>query len=140
MRRVFAAAFMGLGAAALAIGAANFVFGPQAVAGAFNAVLAALLGKPLSMPALSGADIDSEMRFYAAFWFAYGAIVVATARGLDRHAARVLPLLGLFFAGGVGRLLSIAAYGWPHPLFVSLMTIELAAPPLLFVLWRASRR
>lgn len=140
MGRFFQVAFGAIGFAALIIGLSIFLFGPQAVGAAFSCALAALHGGEAIPPSLGGADIDSEMRFYAVFWFAYGAIVVATARGLDRHAARVLPLLGLFFAGGVGRLLSIAAYGWPHPLFVSLMTIELAAPPLLFVLWRASRR
>ena len=46
----------------------------------------------------------------------------------------------VFFAGGIGRLISLIAVGWPHPAFVVLMAIELILPPLLIWLWRGARK
>jgi Domain of unknown function (DUF4345) len=49
-------------------------------------------------------------------------------------------LAGVFFVGGVGRAFSYVALGPPHPFFALLMTIELATPPALMLLWLGSRR
>lgn len=138
MTRLFSVAFMALGVSAMAIGAAIFLFGAQPTADFFAAAFAYMSGND-QRPALGGADMDNELRFYAVFWIAYGAFVVMTARRPDIHKARVPLLLALLFAGGVGRALGVAASGWPHPMFVSLMTIELVLPPALYALWRAGR-
>jgi hypothetical protein len=37
--------------------------------------------------------------------------------------------------GGAGRAFSLLVFGAPHPFFLLLMTIELALPPLLVLLW-----
>jgi hypothetical protein len=80
--------------------------------------------------------MDSELRFYAPFWGTYGFLVIAVARDLKR-LGRWVPWLALvFFLGGVGRAISIAAVGAPHPVFVVLMAIELLLPPILVALWR----
>jgi len=47
--------------------------------------------------------------------------------------------MGLLFIGGLGRALSYAEVGPPHPLFVALMATELLTPPVIFLLWRFSR-
>ena len=44
-------------------------------------------------------------------------------------------LAAVFFVGGAGRAFSCLAVGAPHPFFLLLMTIELALPPLLVLLW-----
>lgn len=137
MARVVSSLLVALGVAAIAIGAAIFIFGPQATANAFAAAMRFATGISTT-PDLAGADIDSELRFYAVFWIAYGAFVLRAAKpDRLRKGATVPLLLGLFFAGGVGRLLSFFAEGSPHPLFVALMAVELAAPPIILLLWRA---
>src|SRR6267142_3049818 len=69
--------------------------------------------------------MDSELRFYAALWGAYGFILIAVARNL-RAMLHYVPLLAAtFFVGGAGRALSYFQVGPPHPFFVLLMVIEL---------------
>jgi hypothetical protein len=43
-------------------------------------------------------------------------------------------MLGIFLLGGIGRVISYFAVGAPHPLFVVLMWIEVAASPALLAL------
>ena len=50
-------------------------------------------------------------------------------------AGRVPWLAAVFFVGGAGRAFSWLMIGAPHPFFLLLMTIELALPPLLVLLW-----
>jgi hypothetical protein len=93
-------------------------------------------------PPFSGpfsATADSELRFYAPFWIAYGAILILTARDLRRLRARVPLLSGMFFAGGVGRAIAYWRAGPPHPAFVALMVIELILPLLFMLLWSRRR-
>jgi hypothetical protein len=83
--------------------------------------------------------MDSELRFYAALWGAYG--ILALISSLQFAARRGwVPWLALaFFAGGLGRAISIAQTGAPHPAFILLMAIELVLPPIMLALWWASR-
>jgi len=128
-----------LGGSAVAIAAAIFVFGAGATAHAFEAAFDAV-GGPHPGEGAWPAVMDSELRFYAALWGAYGVILVTVARSLDIHG-RWIPWLALvFFLGGLGRALSMVLVGPPHPMFVVLMGLELALPPLIMVVWRAVRR
>jgi hypothetical protein len=83
-----------------------------------------------------GPMVESELRYYSAFYAAYGVTLLAAAADdrLEprRATALALPLL----AGGVARGLAWRDTGPPHPLQRALLAIELAAPPL-FVGWRA---
>lgn len=133
MRRTLTIVLAALGASAAAIGAAIFLLGPAAVGRAFAMALAAL-GLAAPPPRLDGADIDSEMRFYAVFWIAYGVFLLRAAR--RPWGPEIPPLMGLVFAGGVGRLLSLAAFGPPHPLFQLLAAIELILPAAVLALRR----
>ncbi len=137
---VLKALFYGLGLAAIGIGAGIFFTGPQAVAGFFAAVLAALFAGPFSVaPDSWPRDADNELRFYAVFWLAWGVCLVRAARDLAAWAKALPILIGLFFLGGVGRMVSQLQLGAPHPLFVVLMAVELALPPVMFALLRARR-
>ena len=80
------------------------------------------------------------MRFYAAIWGAYGVALVVVARNLARRLDMVPWLAAPFFLGGVGRVLSWAQVGTPHPFFQLLMAIELALPPLFVGLWWVVQR
>ena len=84
--------------------------------------------------------MDSELRFYAVFWIGYGALLIDAGRNLGTRMDRVAVLLSAFFVGGVGRLLSLQAFGVPDPLFVALMAIELLLPILLVGVWLLARR
>ncbi len=86
------------------------------------------------------AVMDSELRFYAPFWGAYGITLLAIARYPARYRRLVIPATATFFIGGIGRAISWAEIGPPHPFFLSLMAIELVLPTVIIGLWMAVRR
>jgi len=53
----------------------------------------------------------------------------------DLYKRHIPLLMGLFFMGGVGRLLSYYATGEPHTLFTILMLVELILPIAILALW-----
>jgi hypothetical protein len=130
MRAALATACVLLGIAAVRIGVGNFVLGPAAVAHGFQAVLQHW-SPGAAPPALAGADIDSELRFYSVFWMAWGTLVIRAADPRRGEAHRLPWLLALFLAGGLGRALGWALHGPPSLLFQILMWIELGLAPLL---------
>ena len=88
---------------------------------------------------LEGPTVDSELRFYAPFWMAYGAMLIASARKLNLHLNRVPLLSAVFFACGVGRGLAYLFTGPPHPAFVVLMVTAFELPVIFIGLWVAVR-
>lgn len=86
------------------------------------------------------ATMDSELRFYAPFWGSYGILLILAALSPARRSGWIPWLAAVFFMGGVGRLISLFAVGWPHPAFVVLMAIELVLPPVLIWLWLGVRK
>ena len=79
--------------------------------------------------------MDNELRFYAALWGTYCVVLLLAARDYIGWAVRVPWLAVVFFVWGAGRAFSWLVVGAPHPFFLLLMTIELALPPLLVLLW-----
>lgn len=127
-----------IGIAGILIGSAIALLGINLVGQFFSAIITFIYDAgPLSD--LGTPNNDSELRFYSVFFVAYGIVLVQTAGNLPRHGHRVPILLGLFFAGGLARLLSFLTIGTPHALFVLLMIIELIMPPLLYAMWRKQR-
>jgi hypothetical protein len=82
-------------------------------------------------------SVESELRFFAAFWVAYGAaaLYVAPRAVRDIHAVRALALF--LFLGGVARGIAWIADGRPHTLFVVLLVLELLLPPSILLLQRS---
>ena len=74
------------------------------------------------------ASVDSEHRYYAAFWTALGPVLWHTALHPERHRARLDAISATVFAGGVARLLSARQVGRPHPVYLGLAAVELALP------------
>lgn len=109
--------------------------GAVAVASGLNGIL---LG-PGSIPggAETTASVDSNYRFAQVFWFAAGAGLWWSLRRLRerRHITRLM--LALAFLGGIARLISVVVTGWPHPVFIGVLALELVVIPV--VLWWHAR-
>lgn len=84
----------------------------------------------------ANAAVESELRFYSAFYVAYGLAVLRVAPRADRDPAAVRAAAGTLFLAGVGRAGGWAAAGRPTPVQRALLAIELAAPPLVTA-WQA---
>ena len=91
-----------------------------------------------SIPAqeLANPSVESELRFYAAFYAAYGLVALRIAPRVDRDATAVRAFAGALFLAGLARAGGWLAVGPPHRRQRGLLVIELAAPPLI-VLWQA---
>ena len=128
-----------LGMAAICIGGSMALFGPHAVGTFFNTILNFVYDAgPLQD--LDPVNVDSEMRFYAVMFVFYGGVLIQTVRDLDRYAARVPLLLGVFALAGTARLIGFLTTGQPHALFILLMSIEFALPAVLYVCWLGRKR
>lgn len=138
--RILRILLAGLGLAALVIGSSIWSLGAQNVARTCETAFAELTGWSGPLSSDWPPTMDSEMRFYAAIWGAYGVALVIVARDLPRRLDMVPWLAATFFLGGVGRVFSWVQVGAPHPFFQLLMAMELAIPPLFVGLWWAVRR
>jgi hypothetical protein len=88
-------------------------------------------GRHLASPCL-----ESELRFYGAFYAAYGVFVLRVASRADRDNSGVRAVAGTLFAAGLARAGGWRAAGKPDRLQRALLAIELAAPPTI-VAWHA---
>ncbi|MDG9682415.1 DUF4345 domain-containing protein [Streptomyces sp. DH18] len=113
-----------MGVACVAIGLFHVIGGNAAIPGESDA----------------GATLDSLGRFFGAIFVGYGLVWLWAARQ-DPVPARVVRwLAAVFLLGGIGRILSLAVHGWPHPFQVALALIELLFPPVWFWLADADER
>jgi hypothetical protein len=129
-----------LGVSALLICLSILVLGPTATAQGFETGFTALTGWRGRLSPKWPPTIDSELRFYAPLFGAYGVLALLAAQDLARRDSWLPWLAAVFFIGGLGRAISFGAVGPPHPLFVVLMGLELALPPILIALWLGARR
>ena len=129
-----------LGASAVAIALSIIILGAEVTASGAERVFDAALGRKGDLGEHWPATMDSELRFYAALWGAYGLVLLNTAWQLPQSLSRVPWLMAVFFTGGVGRALSRAMLGAPHAFFTMLMVIELCFPVLVVGLWLGARR
>jgi uncharacterized protein DUF4345 len=100
------------GAIAIVISMIHVVFGPASIPGAV----------PVN------ATMDSEDRFYAVLFLAFGATLIWCIKNVERKANVVYFLMLTFFVGGVARLISIAAVGLPNNFFITMTVLELLLP------------
>jgi hypothetical protein len=117
-----------------ALRAAFYVGGAVATAAGLHTVISgarSVAGQGPANPAL-----ESELRFYAAFYVAYGLAALQVAPRADRDAAAVRALAGALLLAGLARAGGWLAVGRPHGVQRALLAIELAAPAPL-VVWQA---
>jgi Domain of unknown function (DUF4345) len=104
------------------------------VAGVYGAAtgVGGMLGE-----ARASASVDSELRFFAVSWAAYGALSLWVAPRVAEHPTLVRALAVVLFVAGLARVVSWADVGRPHGVYVAFMAIELLAPPAV---WLGQRR
>lgn len=117
-----------LGVSIVCIAMLHIALGPAAIPGAV----------PVN------ATMDSEDRFYATMFLAYGTALLWCARHLRQRLREFRLLMLVFFLGGLARIVSIVAVGLPNEFFLAMTFSELALPPLLvwlsFVVARGTDR
>jgi Domain of unknown function (DUF4345) len=116
MRKSLSALIMLFGIVCCLISLAHIALGPLAIPG--------------SVPV--NATMDSEDRFYATLFLGFGAALIWCSRDLPSREALFGVLLLTFFLGGISRIVSVVAVGWPSVLFIFLGSLELALPPFLW--------
>jgi hypothetical protein len=91
-------------------------------------------GKSLPNEGVANPSVESELRFYAAFYVAYGIALLRVAPRADREPAAVRSLAGALFLAGLARAGGWLAIGRPHRVQLALLGIELSAPPVMVAL------
>jgi peptidoglycan/LPS O-acetylase OafA/YrhL len=80
-------------------------------------------------------DVDTEMRFYAVWYVAAGALLLRAVPRVE-HEEWTIRLIGAaFFVAACARVLSWIVVGRPHVSAVVLMTLELVLP-LVIIPWQ----
>ena len=115
--QIFLAVF---GATCIAIAAMHIALGPAAIPG--------------SIPV--NATLDSEDRFFATLFGAYGVALLWCVKGIEGKSAVVRFLALTFFIGGISRLVSMGEVGLPHPFFVAMTVLELLIPGVMVFMQR----
>lgn len=85
------------------------------------------------------ADVDTEMRFYAVWYVAAGALLLGAVPRVEKETWTIRVVAAGFFVGGCARILSWVTVGRPHVSAIVLMTLELVLP-LVIVPWQAALR
>ncbi|MFC8047745.1 DUF4345 domain-containing protein [Nocardia sp. NPDC057353] len=87
-----------------------------------------------------GATADSQARFFGAVFAGYGLAWILVARRTPISATAVRILAGIMLLGAVGRFLSIAVHGLPHPFALVLTALEVLLPLAFLALADADER
>lgn len=87
-------------------------------------------------------NVDSEFRYFAAWYVGAGVVAAWAARRVGTPEARfvVRVVAGTLVLGAFARVVAIATEGWPHGLFVFLIVVEVAAALVLLTLQTAVDR
>jgi hypothetical protein len=118
----------GLQATLTILGVTAVTFGALTVLTGAAGVVA---GGPVS------ASVDSEMRFYAAWYLAAGVLLLRTVARVESEGATIRAICAVLFLAACARVVSLLAVGAPHPIFLVLMAIEFAIPAVV-VPWQAA--
>jgi len=108
------------------------VMGITAVTTGLWAVITGTGGMPGDVA--TSPSTESELRYFAAFWIAYGAAALLVAPRAERETAIVRGLALAMFVGSIARAVAWIDVGRPHDLFVGLMVAEVVVPALIVTL------
>ncbi len=132
--------FFLLGIACIAIAFSHYFFGPEFVLNATQDLFARF-GLPYEqIDSFGDPNVDSELRFYAVYFAAFGTLCLYVFRKPFMHRKLAIALMSVFFIGGIGRVLSYFAVGAPAPVMIALGSIEIIFPPIvLIIIWSLCR-
>ena len=80
--------------------------------------------------------LDSNLRFLGGLWLVAGLAMFWLIPRIERETALFRTLWLMIFAGGLGRLVSMALVGPPPWPFIGFTLLEIAGAPL-FIAWQA---
>lgn len=83
----------------------------------------------------SNASVESELRYYAVFYVAFGAYLWSLAPRVAERGRELRWAAAVLFCGGLARVVGVLVDGWPEADYVVLMGVELTLPVVL-VLWQ----
>jgi hypothetical protein len=94
-----------------------------------------------SLPGNPGANaaVESELRYYGAFYAAFGLHTFRVAARAEPDPAAVRTIAAVVFAGGLARARGWLREGRPNTGQIALLAIELGAPPLTIALQTSGR-
>lgn len=121
VRRLLLGVLWVLGAVPIASGLSAIILGPEFAPG----------GGPTTP------SVDNEYRFVNVFWLGAGLILYWSLLKPAHRALVTRVVLIIAATGGIARLISVAVVGWPHPVFIGTIGLELVIVPL--VIWWHSR-
>ncbi|TQN32475.1 uncharacterized protein DUF4345 [Haloactinospora alba] len=81
----------------------------------------------------AAASSDSAFRSSGLFWILAGVLALCAIPRIESVTLPFRLLVGAIFADGVVRLLSVLVDGWPHPVLIAALVLELVGMPLLFL-------
>jgi hypothetical protein len=70
------------------------------------------------------ANVDSELRFFAAWYAGAGVLLLHSASRIEAARGRLLVLCVVLLLGAGGRLVSWRSHGRPDDVFVALLVVE----------------
>ncbi len=111
------------------------IFGLVAVT--FGALSVLLGGAMVQGAGTVAPSVDSELRYYGAWYALAGVLVLRAAREVESNTWLIRAVCAALFAGGCGRVISFVAAGTPHPTSLVLMSLELVLP-VVIVSWQAA--
>ena len=113
------------------------ILGLVAVSAGLYAVVTGVSGMPGDIPA--GVSVDSELRFFAVFYVAFGAVALWMAPRLESQRMLLRAWALTLFAAGLARVIGWLDEGRPDDLFMGLLIAELVIP-LVIVVWQSRLR
>lgn len=81
-------------------------------------------------------SVESELRYYAAWYVVAGLLALRTVPRIEAHAATIRLACAGLFLGGIGRAIGALVVGTPPGMLVFLMVVELVLP-VIVVAWQA---
>lgn len=87
----------------------------------------------------TSAPVDSQVRFFGPVFAGYGLAWIAAACGDQPDLRRMRALSRMMALGGLGRLISRARVGHPHPFQDLLTVVELVWPATVEAMARSPR-
>lgn len=90
--------------------------------------------------AAAAPNVDSELRFYAAWYVAAGAMLLRVAARPRAETITLRIVCGALVLGAFGRVLSLLTVGRPATVFVVLMAVEFAIAAVVLAWHTAAAR